>query len=117
MRAERPALQAVTLEQRLHAEPCFRLGVAAVAARAHQDGRDPAGGRRTWVRVADDAAGAISRGAARRIDDTIGRGVADPADARRALDLLDAVAHLLLPTRAELLAGRPHDHRDNGHIL
>jgi DNA-binding MarR family transcriptional regulator len=57
---------------------------------------DPSDGRRTRVRVADGALHAITRRAARSIDDTIGRTIADPAQARRATELLEELAGLLL---------------------
>ena len=56
---------------------------------------DPADGRRTRVRVAGEALSAISRRAARRIDDTISRAVPDPADAQHVLGLLDELARRL----------------------
>lgn len=57
---------------------------------------DPSDGRRTRVRVADAALQAITRRAARGIDLVIGRAVGDPAQARRATELLEELADLLL---------------------
>jgi DNA-binding MarR family transcriptional regulator len=57
---------------------------------------DPSDGRRTRVRVADGALHAITRRAARSIDDTIGHTIADPDQARRATELLEELAGLLL---------------------
>jgi len=62
---------------------------------------DPADGRRTRVRVADEALTAVSRRAARRIDDIVRRAVDGPDRARRALDLLDELADLLLASTGE----------------
>lgn len=57
---------------------------------------DPSDGRRTRVRVADGALNAITRRAARGIDETIGRTISDPDRARRATSLLEELAGLLL---------------------
>jgi len=57
---------------------------------------DPSDGRRTRVRVADGALHAITRRAARSIDDTIGHAIADPGQARRATGLLEELTGLLL---------------------
>lgn len=57
---------------------------------------DPGDGRRTRVRVADGALHAITRRGARGVDETIGQTIADPARARRAADLLEELAGLLL---------------------
>jgi DNA-binding MarR family transcriptional regulator len=57
---------------------------------------DPSDGRRTRVRIADGTLHAITRRAARSIDDTIGRTVTEPDQARRATDLLEELAGLLL---------------------
>jgi DNA-binding MarR family transcriptional regulator len=57
---------------------------------------DPSDGRRTRVRVADGALHAITRRAARSIDDTLSHTIADPDKARRTADLLDELAVLLL---------------------
>lgn len=57
---------------------------------------DPSDGRRTRVRIADTALRAITRRAARRIDQVIGRTIGDPAQARRATELLEELADLLL---------------------
>lgn len=58
---------------------------------------DPADGRRTRLRVAEDVLHAIGRRAARRVDETLARAVADPATAQRVTTLLDELARLLLP--------------------
>jgi DNA-binding MarR family transcriptional regulator len=57
---------------------------------------DPSDGRRTRVRIADGTLHAITRRAARSIDDTIGRTITEPDQARRATDLLEELAGLLL---------------------
>lgn len=57
---------------------------------------DPSDGRRTRVRVAHGALRAITRRAARSIEDTIGRTIADPGQARQAIDLLEELAGILL---------------------
>jgi DNA-binding MarR family transcriptional regulator len=57
---------------------------------------DPSDGRRTRVRIADPASQAIARRAARGIDQVIGRTIGDPAQARRATELLEELADLLL---------------------
>jgi DNA-binding MarR family transcriptional regulator len=57
---------------------------------------DPSDGRRTRVRIADAALQAIIRRAARRIDQVIGHTIDDPAQARRATELLEDLADLLL---------------------
>ena len=58
---------------------------------------DPSDGRRTRVRVAPHGAlHAITRRAARSIDDTIGRTIDDPGQARQAIDLLEELAGILL---------------------
>ncbi|TDC09691.1 MarR family transcriptional regulator [Nonomuraea longispora] len=57
---------------------------------------DPSDGRRTRVRIADAALQAITRRAARRIDQVLGRTIDDPAQARRATELLEELADLLL---------------------
>jgi DNA-binding MarR family transcriptional regulator len=58
---------------------------------------DPSDGRRTRVRAADGTVQAITRRAARSIEDTLGHALADPGQARRAADLLQELAGLLLP--------------------
>jgi DNA-binding MarR family transcriptional regulator len=57
---------------------------------------DPSDGRRTRVRIADQALQAITRRAARDIDQVIGHTIGDPAQARRATELLEELADLLL---------------------
>jgi DNA-binding MarR family transcriptional regulator len=57
---------------------------------------DPSDGRRTRVRIADAASQAITRRAARPIDQVIGHTIDDPAQARRATGLLEELADLLL---------------------
>jgi DNA-binding MarR family transcriptional regulator len=57
---------------------------------------DPDDGRRTRVRVVDQATQAIARRAARGIDGTIGRAVTGPDEARRVVALLEELADLLL---------------------
>jgi DNA-binding MarR family transcriptional regulator len=57
---------------------------------------DPSDGRRTRVRIADGTLHAITRRATRSIDDTIGRTITEPDQARRATDLLEELAGLLL---------------------
>lgn len=58
---------------------------------------DPADGRRTRVRAADATVQAITRRAARSIEDTLSHALEDPGQARRAAELLDELAALLLP--------------------
>jgi DNA-binding MarR family transcriptional regulator len=58
---------------------------------------DPADGRRTRIRAAGATVAAISRRAARSIEDTLSRTMEDPGQARRAAELLDELAALLLP--------------------
>jgi DNA-binding MarR family transcriptional regulator len=62
-----------------------------------ETGTDPADARRTRVRAADSTLQAITRRTARSIGDTLSRTLADPAQARRAADLLQELAGLLLP--------------------
>lgn len=57
---------------------------------------DPSDGRRTRVRVADGAMQAITRRAARSIDEVIGRTISEPSQARRTTELLEELADLLL---------------------
>ena len=57
---------------------------------------DPSDGRRTRVRVADGAMQAITRRAARSIDQVIGRTIGDPGQARRTTELLQELADILL---------------------
>lgn len=57
---------------------------------------DPSDGRRTRVSIADAAMQAITRRAARRIDQVIGRSIDEPAKASRATELLEELADLLL---------------------
>ena len=57
---------------------------------------DPSDGRRTRVRVEDGALHAITRRAARSIDDTIGRTIPDPDKARRAIVVLEELVAILL---------------------
>ena len=57
---------------------------------------DPSDVRRTRVSIADAAARAITRRAARPIDGVIGDIVGDTARARRATELLEELADLLL---------------------
>ncbi|MEU6430065.1 MarR family transcriptional regulator [Microbispora sp. NPDC046973] len=57
---------------------------------------DPNDGRRTRVTIADEALQAITRRAARDIDQVIGHAVTDPVQARRAAELLEELADLLL---------------------
>jgi DNA-binding MarR family transcriptional regulator len=57
---------------------------------------DPADGRRTRVRVTEDTLHAVRRRAARRVDDTLARAVADPTEAQRLTALLNELAQLLL---------------------
>lgn len=66
-----------------------------------ETGTDPADGRRTRVRAADSAVQAITRRAARGIEDALNRALADPGQARRAADLLQELAGLLLPAPQE----------------
>jgi DNA-binding MarR family transcriptional regulator len=60
-------------------------------------GPDPTDGRRTRVRAAEQTRNAISRRAARRIDDTLASAVTDPATTQQVTALLDELAQLLLP--------------------
>jgi DNA-binding MarR family transcriptional regulator len=57
---------------------------------------DPADGRRTRVRAADSTVQAVTRRAARSIEDVLGRTLADAGQGRRAADLLQELAALLL---------------------
>ncbi len=57
---------------------------------------DPADGRRTRVRVSEDARRAIMTRASRRIDQAITHAVGDPDQAQRVRVLLDELAQLLL---------------------
>lgn len=57
---------------------------------------DPSDGRRTQIRIVDGALQAITRRSARGIDQAIGYATSDPAQARRATDLLEELADLLL---------------------
>lgn len=57
---------------------------------------DPADGRRTRVRVSEDARRAITTRASRRIDHAITNAVGDPDQAQRVRILLDELAQLLL---------------------
>jgi DNA-binding MarR family transcriptional regulator len=57
---------------------------------------DPSDGRRTRVRVADGAIQAITRRAARSVDQVIGRTIGEPGQARRTTELLEELADLLL---------------------
>lgn len=61
---------------------------------------DPADRRRTRVRLAEPARLAIVQRASRPADAAIARVLDDPAQARRAVALLDELAALLLPTSA-----------------
>lgn len=61
-----------------------------------QAATDPSDGRRTRVRVAEGALQAITRRAARSIDQVIGHTIADPGQARRTRELLEELADLLL---------------------
>jgi DNA-binding MarR family transcriptional regulator len=77
------------------------VSVARLKARGlAETATDPADGRRTRVRAADAAVQAITRRAARSIDDTLGHAIEDPGQARRAAELLDELAALLLPPGA-----------------
>jgi DNA-binding MarR family transcriptional regulator len=58
---------------------------------------DPADGRRTRVRAADATVQAVTRRAARSIEDVLSRTLANPGQARRAAGLLQELAELLLP--------------------
>jgi DNA-binding MarR family transcriptional regulator len=58
---------------------------------------DPADARRTRVRATGSTVEAVTRRAARSIEDTLSRTLADPSQARRAADLLQELAGLLLP--------------------
>lgn len=60
-------------------------------------GSDPTDGRRTRVRATDQTLKAISRRAARRIDDTLAGAVTDPVTTQRVTALLDELAQILLP--------------------
>jgi DNA-binding MarR family transcriptional regulator len=83
---------------------------------------DPSDGRRTRVRVTDDALQAIARRAARGIDETIRDAIPLLDRARRVADLLEELAALLLrPPDADAAAaaaacpGPPGDgQRDSG---
>lgn len=57
---------------------------------------DPADGRRTRVRVSEDAKRAIMTRASRRIDQAITNAVGDPDQAQRVRVLLEELARLLL---------------------
>jgi DNA-binding MarR family transcriptional regulator len=57
---------------------------------------DPADGRRTRVRVADDAIRAIVTRSNRRIDQALAQAVAEPGETERVTVLLDELARLLL---------------------
>lgn len=57
---------------------------------------DPSDGRRTRVSITDAALQAITRRAARRIDQVLGHSIDDPAQARRATELLEELADVLL---------------------
>lgn len=61
-----------------------------------ETGTDPSDGRRTRVSVTDSALGAITRRAARGIDDALRNAVGDRTRARRATELLAELADLLL---------------------
>jgi len=74
--------------------------VSASIARLKQRGlvqttADPADGRRTSVRVSEDARRAITTRAGRRIDHAIADAVDDPDQARRVIVLLEELAQLL----------------------
>lgn len=74
------------------------VSVARLKARGlAETGTDPADARRTRVRAADATVQAITRRAARSIEDTLSRTLADPSQARRATDILTELAALLLP--------------------
>jgi len=60
-------------------------------------GSDPTDGRRTRVRATEQTLKAISRRAARRVDDTLADAVTGPAATQRVTALLDELAQLLLP--------------------
>ncbi|MEW9531655.1 MarR family winged helix-turn-helix transcriptional regulator [Microbispora sp. NPDC049125] len=75
--------------------------VSASVARLKERGlietvSDPLDGRRTRLRVTDEALKAITRRASRRVDEVIGRTVTEPAEAGRVIALLDELAALLL---------------------
>jgi DNA-binding MarR family transcriptional regulator len=75
--------------------------VSASIARLKQRGlvqttADPADGRRTRVRVSEDAKRTITTHASRRIDDAIAHPVDDADQAQRVTALLEELAQLLL---------------------
>lgn len=76
---------------------------------------DPADGRRTRVHVTGEAVTAIGRRAARGIEGALGAAAGGPEGARRALDLLDELAALLL-RGGEPAVFRPalRDHDEGG---
>jgi DNA-binding MarR family transcriptional regulator len=57
---------------------------------------DPSDGRRTRVRVADGAVQAITRRAARSVEQVISRTIGDPGQACRTTELLEELADILL---------------------
>jgi DNA-binding MarR family transcriptional regulator len=57
---------------------------------------DPSDGRRTRVRVTGGAIQAITRRAARSVDQVISRTIGEPGQARRTTELLEELADLLL---------------------
>ncbi|MEV1176082.1 MarR family transcriptional regulator [Nonomuraea sp. NPDC049784] len=57
---------------------------------------DPSDGRRTRVRVADGVLQAVTRRAARSVDQVIGRAIGDTGRARRTAELLEELAGILL---------------------
>jgi DNA-binding MarR family transcriptional regulator len=74
------------------------VSVARLKARGlAQTEADAADGRRTRVRATDATVRAVARRAARSIEDTLSRTLADPGQASRAAALLEELASLLLP--------------------
>jgi DNA-binding MarR family transcriptional regulator len=87
-----------TSERTGFAQSHVSVSVARLKARRLAETEtDPADGRRTRVRAADDTVQAITRRAARSIEDTLSRTLEDPSQAGRVADLLRELAALLLP--------------------
>jgi DNA-binding MarR family transcriptional regulator len=87
-----------TSERTGFAQSHVSVSVARLKARGLAETEtDPADGRRTRVRAADSAVQAITRRAARSIEDTLSHTLADPGQARRAVGFLQELAELLLP--------------------
>jgi DNA-binding MarR family transcriptional regulator len=86
-----------TSERTGFAQSHVSVSVARLKARGLAETEtDPADGRRTRVRAADSAVQAVTRRAARSIEDTLSRALGEPGQARRAAGLLQELAALLL---------------------